>query len=38
MTIMHKLRRKVMTEETVNVAEGKKKISELLGQVAFGKK
>jgi prevent-host-death family protein len=27
-----------MTEETVNVAEAKKKFSELLGQVAFGKK
>ena len=27
-----------MTEETVNVAEAKKKVSELLGRVAFGKK
>ena len=27
-----------MTEETVNVAEAKKKFSELLGRVAFGKK
>ena len=27
-----------MTEETVNVAEAKKHFSELLGQVAFGKK
>ncbi len=27
-----------MTEETINVAEAKKKFSELLGQVAFGKK
>ncbi len=27
-----------MTEETVNVAEAKKKFSDLLGQVAFGKK
>jgi antitoxin (DNA-binding transcriptional repressor) of toxin-antitoxin stability system len=27
-----------MTEETVNVAEAKKHFSELLGQVAYGKK
>lgn len=27
-----------MTDETVNVAEAKKHFSELLGQVAFGKK
>ncbi len=27
-----------MTEETVNVAKAKKHFSELLGQVAFGKK
>ena len=27
-----------MTEETVSVAEAKKHISELLGQVAYGKK
>ncbi len=27
-----------MSEETVNVAEAKKHFSELLGQVAFGKK
>jgi antitoxin (DNA-binding transcriptional repressor) of toxin-antitoxin stability system len=27
-----------MTGETVNVAEAKKHFSELLGQVAFGKK
>lgn len=27
-----------MTEETVNVAEAKKHFSDLLGQVAFGKK
>jgi prevent-host-death family protein len=27
-----------MIEETVNVAEAKKKFSELLGRVAFGKK
>jgi len=27
-----------MTEETVNIAEAKKHFSELLGQVAFGKK
>jgi len=29
---------KNMTEETVNVADAKKHFSELLGQVAFGKK
>ena len=27
-----------MTEETVNIAEAKKHFSELLGQVAYGKK
>jgi prevent-host-death family protein len=27
-----------MSEETINVAEAKKKFSELLGRVAFGKK
>jgi prevent-host-death family protein len=38
MTIILQVRRKIMTEETVNVAEAKKHFSELLGQVAFGKK
>jgi len=38
LTIMNELRRKDMTEETVNIAKAKKHFSELLGQVAFGKK
>ena len=38
MTIIFSIRRKVMTEETVNVAEAKKHFSALLGRVAFGKK
>ena len=28
----------IMTEETINIAEAKKHFSELLGQVAYGKK
>ena len=35
---MIKLRRKAMIEETINIAKAKKHFSELLGQVAFGKK
>jgi hypothetical protein len=38
MTIMIKLRRKAIIEETINIAKAKKHFSELLGQVAFGKK
>jgi prevent-host-death family protein len=32
------IRRQAMIEETVNIAQAKKHFSELLGQVAFGKK
>jgi hypothetical protein len=35
---MVKARRKAMIEATVNIAKAKKHFSELLGQVAFGKK
>ena len=35
---MIQFRRQAMTEETVNIAKAKKHFSELLGQVAFGKK
>ena len=35
---MIEFRRQAMTEETVNIAKAKKHFSELLGQVAFGKK
>ena len=38
MTITIKLRRRAMNEETVNIAKAKKHFSELLDQVAFGKK
>ncbi len=38
MTIINMSRRKAMIEVTINIAKAKKHFSELIGQVAFGKK